>query len=160
VPDHDSSGDTLSPTQSEFCGFLLATFFGIMVPFLKVVEESVNAACAFALLVMHHQARIKDHATARKLCSRQCCSTFLERAPSERWVGPAELISALCQRLLEFQQPTGIGHYHHGAEIVQQRRDERTARAEHAGCRTPYDHDGPTKADPDINMNGAPTSPA
>src|ERR1700674_4843260 len=65
VPVHDSCGETLSPTQFGFCGFLLATFFGIMVPSLKVVEESAKAACAFAAPPMHHDARIMPPAATR-----------------------------------------------------------------------------------------------
>src|ERR1700674_2672876 len=65
APDQDSSGDTLSPTQFGFCGFLLATFFGIMVPSLKVVEESAKADCAFAVPPMHHDARIMPPAATR-----------------------------------------------------------------------------------------------
>src|ERR1700730_4298567 len=65
TPDQDSCGDTLSPTQFGFCGFLLATFFGIMVPSLKVVEESAKADCAFAVPPMHHDARIMPPAATR-----------------------------------------------------------------------------------------------
>src|ERR1700721_1751637 len=65
VPDQESSGDTLSPPQFGFCAFLLATFFGIMVPSLKVVEERLIAACALALPVMHHDARTMPPAATR-----------------------------------------------------------------------------------------------
>src|ERR1700755_2703670 len=44
APDQESCGDTLSPTQFGFAGFLFATFFGISVPSLKVVDDSVNGS--------------------------------------------------------------------------------------------------------------------
>ena len=49
---HDNCGETFSPTQLAFCGkfaLLLATFFGIIWPSLKVVDVSVKIfswACA------------------------------------------------------------------------------------------------------------------
>src|SRR6516225_1963783 len=65
APVQDSSGDTLSPTQFGFWAFLLATFFGIMVPSLKVVEVRVKAACAFAVSLTHQDARIMPPAAMR-----------------------------------------------------------------------------------------------
>src|ERR1700722_2221882 len=46
TPVHVSCGDTLSPTQFGFAAFLLATFFGIKVPSLKVVDDSANGSAA------------------------------------------------------------------------------------------------------------------
>src|SRR3954471_19029326 len=49
---HDSCGETFSPTQCLFCGklaLLLATFFGIICPSLKVVDVTAkifSCACA------------------------------------------------------------------------------------------------------------------
>src|SRR5215475_9533474 len=54
TPFHDSCGDTLSPTQFGFAGFLLATFFGISVPSLKVSDVSVNGSAAFAMPLTSH----------------------------------------------------------------------------------------------------------
>ena len=57
TPDQDSCGDTLSPTQFGLLpAFLLATFFGISVPSLKVVEVSANGSAALPTLPMHHEA--------------------------------------------------------------------------------------------------------
>ena len=65
TPDHDSCGDTLSPTQFGFAGFLLATFFGISVPSLKVVEVSANGSAALPTLPTHHEARTIALAASR-----------------------------------------------------------------------------------------------
>src|SRR5450432_2232814 len=50
APDHDSCGDTFSPTQFGLLpvGFALAIFFGIMVPSLKLVDDKVNTSAAKA----------------------------------------------------------------------------------------------------------------
>src|ERR1019366_2253704 len=51
TPVHDNCGDTSSPTQLGLFGtfaVLLATFFGSMVPSLKVVEVSANTSAALA----------------------------------------------------------------------------------------------------------------
>src|SRR5215469_15823697 len=65
TPDHDSWGDTLSPTQFGFAGFLLATFLGISVPSLKVSEVSVNGSAALATLPTPHAASTSAVAAAR-----------------------------------------------------------------------------------------------
>src|ERR1700722_4448033 len=70
VPFHDSSGETLSPTQFGFCGFLLAIFFGIMVPSLKVEEESENASAAFAAVPAPHAASTRPPAATRLVTTR------------------------------------------------------------------------------------------
>src|SRR5262245_28750604 len=46
APVHDNCGDTFSPTQFGFCGFLLATFLGIIWPSLKVVDVNLNGSAA------------------------------------------------------------------------------------------------------------------
>src|SRR5208282_4128291 len=67
APDHDSCGDTLSPTQFGFWAFLLATFFGIIVPSLKVVEVSANGSAA---LPTHNEARIIPLAASKVFTRR------------------------------------------------------------------------------------------
>src|SRR4051812_17373026 len=44
----ESCGEVLSPTQLGLPAVLLATFFGIIVPSLKVVEVRVNGSAAHA----------------------------------------------------------------------------------------------------------------
>src|SRR5712691_867964 len=56
APDQDSCGETLSPTQFGFCGFLLATFFGIIWPSWKVVDLS-EKPCALASWLVHANAK-------------------------------------------------------------------------------------------------------
>src|SRR5215472_5552784 len=54
---HDNCGETLSPTQFGLLGLLLASFFGIMAPSLKVVVDRVNTfGCALAAPAAHANA--------------------------------------------------------------------------------------------------------
>ena len=67
TPDHDSWGDTFSPTQFGFglAGLiLLATFFGWNVPSLKVSEVSVNGSAAFATPTVNGYRRFKPNSLA------------------------------------------------------------------------------------------------
>src|SRR4051812_40110170 len=57
--DHDNCGDTFSPTQFGLCGllaWLLATFCGIMVPSLNIVEVKVKGSAAVA--TVHNDVHI------------------------------------------------------------------------------------------------------
>ena len=68
APDQDSCGETLSPTQFGFCGFLLATFFGIIWPSWKVVDLS-EKPCALATWLVQPNARISPAVARRVLAS-------------------------------------------------------------------------------------------
>src|SRR5882672_6765422 len=58
---HDNCGETFSPMQFSFCGKfarLLATFFGIISPSRKVVDDRANSfgCCASAVPPAHRTA--------------------------------------------------------------------------------------------------------
>src|ERR1700730_8500290 len=58
VPDHDSCGDTFSPTQFGLVPAVLAlaAFFGSMLPSLKVEEVNENTSAAKAGCAAYHDA--------------------------------------------------------------------------------------------------------
>src|SRR5262245_4606694 len=62
TPVHASCGDTFSPTQFGLFGVLLATFFGISWPSLKVLDVRVNGSAAAAPAA---NARIRAPAAIR-----------------------------------------------------------------------------------------------
>ena len=71
-----------------------------------------------------------------------------------------KIYAALRDWFLKLQQSAGIGHNRQGAEIVEQRRDDRAASAQDAGCGSGDDHNRPTEPNGNIDIDRATTAPA
>src|SRR4051812_12166535 len=85
---YDSCGETFSPTQFAFCGkfaLLLATFFGIIWPSLKVVDVTPKIfSCACAVPMAQQNAN--SIPLASNALAIDCIIALLP------WIYPAQLL--------------------------------------------------------------------